>query len=174
MINEDAPTNSVGTGAETSLPPASEPPGVPRGWRVVKRWQKKKKKKKIYEAKTLYAFLVSLPSIGDTVVYASSVTDLKRRLRKYMRQVDDNVKVKRIFPSEVIDFFTDKRNKSIRRIQDVVKEEMEQDPAKEKQLAQQEAQKRIALAKKQAKQNLDLKRKELQKRASAGMTAPQQ
>ena len=28
MINEDAPTNSVGTGAETALPPSHEPPGI--------------------------------------------------------------------------------------------------------------------------------------------------
>ena len=40
MINEDAPTNSVGTGAETALPPSHEPPGITR---LTKRKVKKRK-----------------------------------------------------------------------------------------------------------------------------------
>ena len=41
MINEDAPTNSVGTGAETALPPSHEPPGI--------KLTRKKPKKRRFE-----------------------------------------------------------------------------------------------------------------------------
>lgn len=172
MINEDAPTNSVGTGAETSLPPASEPPGTPRGWKIVKRW-KKNKKKDIYESKTgSYAFLVSLPNIGDTIVYAKSPTELKTKLRKYIKQVDDNIKMKRLLPNEVIDFFTQKRLKAMRGIKEsvMINEEEVQDQQQQRQdqmknaAAQRvEAQKRVALAKKQAAQNLAAKKQEMQR-----------
>lgn len=172
MINEDAPTNSVGTGAATSLPPAVEPPGTPRGWKIVKRW-KKNKKKDIYESKTgSYPFLVSLPNIGDTIVYAKSPTELKTKLRKYIKQVDDNIKMKRLLPNEVIDFFTQKRLKAMRGIKEstMINEQEGQDPQQQRQdqmknaAAQRvEAQKRIALAKKQAAQNLAAKKQEMQR-----------
>lgn len=173
MINEDAPTNSVGTGAETSLPPASEPPGTPRGWKIVKRW-KKNKKKDIYESKTgSYAFLVTLPNIGDTIVYAKSPTELKTKLRKYIKQVDDNIKMKRLLPNEVIDFFTQKRIKAMKGIKEssmINEQEGQEDPQQQRKDQMQnasasrvEAQKRIALAKKQAAQNLAAKKQEMQR-----------
>jgi hypothetical protein len=168
------PTNSVGTGVETSLPPAVEPPGTPRGSKVVRRWQKKKRKK-IYESKTVYAFKVSMSDLGDMVVYAKNETQLKNKLRKYFRDMGQIINIERVFATDVIDFYTNKRSKAMKRIADVVLEQMEkptpdqdpqaakQDQAKKAQQAKLSAQKRIALAKQNMQKQLQQKKIEMQK-----------
>lgn len=164
------PTNSVGTGVETSLPPAVEPPGVPRGSKLVKRW-KKKKREKIYEAATVYAFKVTLADLGDIVIYAKNETQVKTKLREYLRCSGGIINIERMFATDVIDFYTKKRAKAMKRLPDVVVEQMEQDQ-NQIQTAKQNATQRLALAKKQAAQNLALKKKELQKSAATGTTPP--
>jgi len=163
------PTNSVGTGVETSLPPASEPPGIPRGSKVVRRWQKKKKK--IYEAATVYAFKVTIADLGDIVIYAKNETQVRTKLRDYLRNSGGIINIERVFATDVIDFYTKKRAKAMKRLPDVVLEQMEQDQ-NQVQAAKQNANQRLALAKKQAAQNLALKKKELQKSAATGTTPP--
>jgi hypothetical protein len=181
MIHEETnisagtpPTNSVGTGVETSLPPAVEPPGTPRGSKVVKRWQKKKRHK-IYEATTVYAFKVSMSDLGDMIIYAKTETQVKNTLRKYFRDMGQIINIQRVFATDVINFYTDKRSKAMKRITDVVLEQMEnqtpqedpqaakQDQAKRAQAAKQDAQKRIALAKQTAQKQLQQKKIEMQK-----------
>lgn len=164
------PTNSVGTGVETSLPPAVEPPGIPRGSKVVRRWQKKKRSK-IYEAAMVYAFKVTIADLGDIVVYAKNETQVRTKLREYLRNTGGIINIQRIFATDVIDFYTTKRAKAMKRLPDVVLEQMEQDQ-NQIQSAKQNANQRLALAKKQAAQNLALKKKELQKSAATGTTPP--
>lgn len=164
------PTNSVGTGVETSLPPAVEPPGIPRGSKVVRRWQKKKKTK-IYEAATVYAFKVTIADLGDIVIYAKNETQVRNKLREYLRCAGGIINIERVFATDVIDFYTKKRAKAMKRLPDVVLEQMEQDQ-NQVQAAKQNANQRLALAKKQAAQNLALKKKELQKSAATGTTPP--
>jgi len=103
-----APTNSVGTGVETSLPPSTEPPGIPRGSRIIKR----KSKKKIYESLSTYAFRVKMSGLGEVIVYAKNETDVKNKLRKYFRDSGQIINIQRMFPTEVIDFYTQKRSKA--------------------------------------------------------------
>jgi hypothetical protein len=165
------PTNSVGTGVETSLPPAVEPPGIPRGSKVIKR----KKRKKIYEAAMVYAFRVTIADLGDIVIYAKTETQVRTKLRDYLRNSGQIINIQRIFATDVIDFYTQKRAKAMKRLPDVVLEQMEQDKEQAKdqqQVAKQNATQRLALVKKQAAQNLALKKKELQKSAATGTTPP--
>jgi hypothetical protein len=162
------PTNSVGTGVETSLPPAVEPPGKPRGSKVLKR------KRKIYEAVSTYAFLVSMSDLGDIVVYAKNETQVKNKLRQTFRNLGQIINIRRLFATDVIDFYTKKRSKAVKRIADVVLEETmntpqedpqsaKQDQTKQSQVAKQNAQKRIALAKQNAQKQLQQKKLEMQK-----------
>jgi len=165
-----APTNSVGTGKETSLPPAVEPPGKPRGSKILKR------RKKIYEAVSTYAFLVSMVDLGDIVVYAKNETQVKNKLRQTFRNLGQIINIKRLFATDVIDFYTKKRSKAVKRIADVVLEQTmnqetpQEDPQSAKkdltsksQVAKQNAQKRIALVKQNAQRQLQQKKLEMQK-----------
>lgn len=166
------PTNSVGTGVETSLPPAVEPPGTPRGSKVVKR-----KRKKIYEAATVYAFKVTISDLGDIVVYAKTETQVKNKLRNYIRNSSQIINIDRLFATELIDFYTKKRLKAMKRIPDVVLEmntdsqnteeenpqAEKQDLSKKTQAAKLDAAKRVALAKQNAAKQLQQKKIEMQR-----------
>ena len=68
MINEDAPTNSVGTGAETALPPSHEPPGITRLTRA-------KVKKRRYEKSV--SDMLKTEDSGPTPVIFLSVCSMK-------------------------------------------------------------------------------------------------
>jgi hypothetical protein len=162
------PTNSVGTGVETSLPPAVEPPGKPRGSKILRR----RKRKKIYEAVSTYAFLVSMSDLGDIVIYAKNETQVKNKLRQTFRNLGQIINIKRLFATDVIDFYTKKRSNAVKRIADVVLEETmnqedpqsaKQDQTKRAQVAKQDAQKRIALVKQNAQKQLQQKKLEMQK-----------
>jgi hypothetical protein len=167
------PTNSVGTGVETSLPPAVEPPGTPRGSKVVRRW-KKKKRGKIYEAAMVYAFKVTISDLGDIVVYAKNETQVRSKLRDYLRNTSGIINIQRLFATDVIDFYTQKRAKAMKRLPDVVLEQMdkpmEENPQAEKQQlaqnqqkAKQDAAKRMQLQKQQAAKQLQQKKIEMQR-----------
>jgi hypothetical protein len=178
------PTNSVGTGVETSLPPAVEPPSTPRGSKVVRRWQKKKKNK-IYEAAMVYAFKVTISDLGDIVVYAKNETQVRTKLREYIRNTSGIINIQRVFATDVIDFYTTKRAKAMKRIPDVVLEmnqetpeqnpqAQKQDQAKSAQKAKQDAAKRIQLVKQQAAKQLQQKKMEMQNNIANQQKALQQ
>lgn len=186
------PTNSVGSGVETSLPPASEPPGIPRGSRVIKR----KSKKKVYESVSTYAFKVKMGGIGEVILYGKTETEIKTKLRKYFRDSGQIINIQRIFPTEVIDFYSNKRSKALKRIADVVLEasmnqtsipspqplantldnpqKAKQDQSKKQQLAKQDAQKRIQIAKQNMQKQLQQKKVEMQKRLQSQQKTLQQ
>jgi hypothetical protein len=170
------PTNSVSSGVETSLPPAVEPPGIPRGSKLIKR----KPKKKIYEAAMVYAFKVTIADLGDIVVYAKNETQVRTKLRDYLRNSSGIINIQRIFATDVIDFYTTKRAKAMKRLPDVVLEmngtavpnmapmdnnpqAAKQDQAKKAQAAKQDAQKRVQLAKQNMQKQLAQKKIEMQK-----------
>jgi hypothetical protein len=133
-----------------------------------------KRKRKIYEAVSTYAFLVSMSDLGDIVVYAKNETQVKNKLRQTFRNLGQIINIKRLFATDVIDFYTEKRSKAVKRIADVVLEETmntpqedpqsaKQDQVKQSQVAKQNAQKRIALAKQNAQKQLQQKKIEMQR-----------
>jgi hypothetical protein len=171
------PTNSVGTGVETSLPPSIEPPGIPRGSKVVKR-SRKRKPDKIYEAAMVYAFKVTIADLGDIIVYAKNLTQVRTKLRDYLRNSSQIINIDRIFATDVIDFYTKKRAKALKRLPDVVLEQMEnstelnpqvekQQLTRNQQQAKQSVAKRIQLQKQQAASLLKQKKTEMQRNLAA-------
>jgi hypothetical protein len=173
------PTNSIGTGSPVSLPPAHEPPGRLGGSKVVRR-----KRKKICESQTVYAFKVTIADLGDIIVYAKNETQVKTKLREYIRNSGGIINIERVFATDVINFYTQKRTKAMKRSPDVVLENMEQtdaatevDPqaakaeqSKKVQGAKQDAQKRIQLAKQNAQKTLQAKKSEMQKNLATQQT----
>lgn len=122
MINEDAPTNSVGTGAETSLPPAVEPG-------VTKLSSKKPMKRRRYAMSTsgqmktegaqkdtsFLPFLISYDGAEQYVLYSKSESQIKIELRKIYRPENfKKIEVKRLYPNEVIQFYWKKRQQALR------------------------------------------------------------
>ena len=137
MFNEEAPTNSVGTGAETSLPPASEPGVTPL---TSKRKRAIQKMKKMIQTSTTYtkifseaaassistyAFRVGLPSLGDLIVYAKSESEVRKVVRKYIKPPysEHDVAVERLFPAAVVDFYYKKRMKALKNVKDNIIEQ---------------------------------------------------
>jgi hypothetical protein len=121
MINEDAPTNSVGTGAETSLPPATEP-GVTRLSR--KRPVKRRRyamspsdmlKTEGAQKDTSYLpFLISYDGAEQYVLYGKSESQIKIELRRIYRPENfKRIEVKRLYPNEVIKFYWKKRQQAL-------------------------------------------------------------
>ncbi len=120
MINEDAPTNSVGTGAETALPPSHEPPGITR---LTKRKVKKRKfEKSVGEMltteqvdKNYLPFRVSFEDgQTDFILYGKSESQIKIELRKiYRPEMAKKFKVTRLYPNQVIKFYWDKRQQAL-------------------------------------------------------------
>lgn len=120
MINEDAPTNSVGTGAETALPPSHEPPGLTR---LTRRKVKKRKFEKSVDQmltteqvdKNYLPFKVAFDDgQTDFILYGKSESQIKIELRKiYRPEMAKKFKVTRLYPNQVIRFYWDKRQQAL-------------------------------------------------------------
>jgi hypothetical protein len=120
VINEDAPTNSVGTGAETALPPSHEP-GVTRLTR------KRAPKKRRYELSTqqmlqteenvngYLPFRVSyLDGQVDFIFYGKSESQVRIELRKiYRPEIASKYTVTRLYPNQVLKFYWNKRQQTL-------------------------------------------------------------
>lgn len=122
MIKEDAPTNSVGTGAETALPPSHEPPGITRLTR--KKPKRRKFEKSVSDMlqtesvdRNYLPFRVSFEDgQTDFIFYGKSEAQVKIELRKiYRPEVAKRFKVTRLYPNQVIKFYWDKRQEALGR-----------------------------------------------------------
>ena len=122
MINEDAPTMSAGNGGFTGSAPATGPVAgfdPLLGQKVKKR--KYKKKEKCHEdaadryGKSNYLpFLVSYDGAEQYVLYGKSPAEIKIQLRKiYSPENHNKIKVKRLYPNEVIQFYWKKRQHAL-------------------------------------------------------------
>jgi len=122
MIHEDAPTNCVGSGAETSLPPAVEPG-------VKKLSRRRPMQRRRYAMSTsdmlttegaqkdtsFLPFLISYDGAEQYVLYSKSEAQIKIELRKIYRPENfKKIEVKRLYPNEVIQFYWKKRQQALR------------------------------------------------------------
>lgn len=146
MLHEDAPTNSVGTGKETSLPPSSEP-------------GRKLRKKNLSQVKSMldiklesaqqFPFLVEVPGIGNFIMSGSSPLEVRFNLRKIIQPTvtDTKVRITRLNQGEAIKYYMNRTNKSMKGIYEETMEIQEQMPMQqpagsaEKRAAAQNAQK---------------------------------
>ena len=124
MINEDAPTMSAGNGgfsgsAAATGPVAGFDPLLGSG--QVKRRKYGRKKKDVKEdaadryGKSNYLpFLVSYDGAEQYVLYGKSPAEIKIQLRKIYRPENHNkIKVKRLYPNEVIQWYWKKRQHAL-------------------------------------------------------------
>jgi len=121
-MNEEMMT--AGTGGFSGSAAATGPVA---GYDPVMNFRKKlkKKKKKLKEDRLqpdgpskLYQYKVSLPEVGETVVYASSPAELQQKLRLLINyRYRGEISIERISRGQAGNFFMDKRNKHIRNVE---------------------------------------------------------
>lgn len=158
MINEE-PTMSVGNGGYTSSAPATGPNAGLDPLLGKKMRRRKKTHEEVdrhnHTPNRLFQYKVKLPTVGDTVIYASSPAELKQKLRLLVNpRYQGEISVERILPADAAKLFMDKRNKVLQR---------QVFEAADTQMQQQMAQTKMQLLKKQT----DLKKQELQKALQA-------
>ncbi len=65
----------------------------------------------------LFQYKVTIPEVGETVIYASSPAELAQKMRLLINpRYRGDVKIERIMPSEAGKFFMDKRMKHLRNV----------------------------------------------------------
>jgi|TARA_B100002019_G_C20930300_1_gene431804 hypothetical protein len=165
MIHEDAPTNSVGTGAETALPPAHEP-GV------------KKRKKKLSRVKSMlqvqfesyqtFPFLVQLPDIGEFIMSGKSPLEVKMKLRTMIQPpyAETKVKITRLFSGQVLNYYNKKRERTMSGFYEAVDDKAMQSDMAASQIAIEK--KKVQLKKQQLQKQLQQKTMQLKQKAKVG------
>jgi hypothetical protein len=123
-MNEDAPTMSVGTGGFSGSSAATGPVAgfdPLLGQKKVKRRKYGTKKKEVKEdaadryGKSNYLpFLVCYDGAEQYVLYGKSPAEIKIQLRKiYRPENHKKIRVKRLYPNEVIKFYWNKRQAAL-------------------------------------------------------------
>jgi hypothetical protein len=114
MFREEAPTNSVGTGQETSLPPSTEP-------------GRKLRKRKLSQVKSMLdiklesvsqSFVVSVPGLTEFLMSGVSESEVKRKLKSIINPSvhNYNIKITKLNRGDLIKFYDSKRRKVLKGI----------------------------------------------------------
>ena len=84
----------------------------------------------------LLQYKVTIPEVGETIVYANSPAELMQKMRLLINyRYRGEVKIERIMPGEAGKFFMDKRQKALRNVKENVDKQMQQQmPMKRKKL----------------------------------------
>lgn len=178
-MNEDAPTMSTATagGAGFSHSAAATGPnaGVDPVLKFRKKLQKRKKAmKEAYNQKQcpngpsrLFQYKVSLPEVGETVVYANSPAELTQKLRLLINhRYRGDISIERISRGQAGKFFMDKRSKHLANVKEATDEKGAQAAIVQQKTA---LEKKKVLMKKQALQKqLQNKVQDLKKKARVG------
>lgn len=65
----------------------------------------------------LFQYKVTIPEVGETIIYASSIGELTQKMRILVNpKYRGNISIERIMPAEAAKFFMDKRTKHMRNI----------------------------------------------------------
>ena len=123
-MNEDAPTMSVGNGGFSGSAAATGPVAGFDPLLGSKKVKKRKygTKKKVNEGReersgkdNYLPFRVCYDGAEPYVLYGRSVAEIKIQLRKiYRPENHGKIKVKRLYPNEVIKFYWDLRQKALK------------------------------------------------------------
>ena len=123
MINEDAPTMSAGNGGFSGSAAATGPVAgfdpILGGTKKVKRRKYKRKEVKEdasdrYGKSNYLPFLISYDGAEAYGLYGKSPAEIKIQLRKIYRPENHNkIKVKRLYPNEVIQWYWKKRQRAL-------------------------------------------------------------
>ena len=106
----------------------------------------------------LFQYKVSIPEVGETILYANSPAELAQKMRILVNpRYRGDIKIERIMPGEAGKFFMNKRMKHMRNV-------AEQD---DKQMQQQMTQQQIANEKKKVQLKTAEMQKQLQKKVQS-------
>ena len=149
----------------TGFTGASDPKGPTAGFDPVMKFRKKikdqlqiAKRKKLKEGiemkNGLFQYKVSLPEVGETIVYANNPAELRQKLRLLINyRYRGDIKIERIMRGDAGKFFMDKRAKHLRN-----------ESTDEKQMQRQLTLQKNQLEKKKAILKIKNIRKQLQKK----------
>lgn len=113
-----------------------------------------------------FQYKVTIPEVGETVIFATSPAELSRKLRMVIApQHRGDVKIERIMPGEAGKFFMDKRMKHMRNVKEQADQQMKQQMAQQKIAIEK---KKIMMKKQELQKQLQLKTQQLKKQARAG------
>jgi len=161
-----ATADTGGFGADSSAT------GPNAGYDPVMKFRKKVKDKKaltpenkLKESKEnpsmpsrLFQYKVSIPEVGETIIYANSSAELMQKMRLLVNyRYRGDIKIERIMPGQAGKFFMDKRSKAIRNVKESV----------DKQMQQQMTQQQIANEKKKVNMKIKELQSQLQKKTAS-------
>ena len=114
----------------------------------------------------LLQYKVTLPEVGETIVYASSPAELRQKMRLLINpRYRGDISIERILPANAGKFFMDKRMKHMRNVQEAQDNQMKQQMAQQK-IAMEK--KKIEMKKRELQKQLQMKTSQLKKQARAG------
>ena len=114
----------------------------------------------------LFQYKVTIPEVGETVIYASSPAELAQKMRLLINpRYRGDVKIERIMPGEAGKFFMNKRMKHMRNVKEQADQQMKQQMAQQKIAIEK---KKIMMKKQELQKQLQLKTQQLKKQARAG------
>jgi|TARA_B100000902_G_scaffold283216_1_gene269176 hypothetical protein len=106
----------------------------------------------------LFQYKVTIPEVGETIVYASSPAELRQKMRLLINyRYRGDVKIERIMPANAGKFFMDKRMNHLRNVKENV----------DKQMQQQMTQQQIANEKKKVNMKIKELQSQLQKKTAS-------
>jgi len=175
-MNEDAPTMSTATAGGAGFSHSAAATGPNAGVDPVLKFRKKlqKRKKQMKESNKvqpngpsrLFQYKVSLPEVGETIVYANSPAELTQKLRLLINhRYRGDISIERVSRGQAGKFFMDKRTKSLANVKE------SDDKSAQQAIVQQKTalEKKKVLMKKQALQKqLQNKVQDLKKKARVG------
>jgi hypothetical protein len=106
----------------------------------------------------LLQYKVTIPEVGETVIYASSPAELTQKMRLLINpRYRGDVKIERIMPGEAAKFFMNKRMNHMRNVKENA----------DKQMQMQMTQQQVGLEQKKSAQKISQIKKELQKKTAS-------
>ena len=114
----------------------------------------------------LFQYKVTIPEVGETVIYASSPAELQRKLRMVIMPAHrGDISIERMMPAAAGKFFMNKRMNHMRNVQEQNDQQMKQQMAQQKIAIEK---KKIMMKKQELQKQLQLKTQQLKKQARAG------
>lgn len=113
----------------------------------------------------LFQYKVSIPEVGETIIYANSLAELTQKMRLLVNpRYRGDIKIERIMPGKAAQFFMDKRMKHMKNI----KEEETKDAKEQADDKIRAAKKKLQLRKQEMQKQLATKTRQLKRAAAAG------
>lgn len=134
----------------------------------------KKRKKKVQKESRenpnfpsrLFQYKVTIPEVGETIIYASSLGELQQKMRLLINpRYRADINIERILPAKAAEFFQDKRMKHMRNIKENQEQKNAQAMADQKIATEK---KKISIKKQELQKQLQLKTQQLKKAAAQG------